>query len=730
MDPAVLLIGFGTLAAILVGFAMLVARFYRKVNQGQALIVNKLGEQPLVTFTGATVLPIFHRAEVMDISLKTIELERRGKEGLICMDNIRADIKVTFFVRVNKTGNDVLKVAQAIGCARASDQKTLEALFIAKFSEALKTVGKRLEFVGLYEKRDVFKDHIIKVIGQDLNGYVLEDAAIDFLEQTPVESLDRDNILDAEGIRKITELTAAQAVLTNEFRQSERKAIKKQDVEAQETILELERQQADAEAKQAREIATMKARELAETEKVAAEERLKAELARIKADEEIAVNSENKQRQIEVAQKGRERVVAVETERVARDRDLEQIAREREVELQRIAKEKELEVQRKEIADVVRSRVVVEKTVAVEEEATKDVRALAEARRMKDVVVIAAEGEAQEKLVRDIKAAEAAEQAATHRAREQLTMAEAELETSNKKAQAKIRFAEGVQAEKAAEGLAQVRVLEAKATANEKLGLVDAKVTFERMQAEASGQEKKGMAGVTVQLAEADAVQKRGLAEAAVEREKLLAVAQGEQERGMARVRVEEAEAVAVEKRGLAEAVTVREKLVAEAAGLAQKAEAMKALDGVGREHEEFRLRLDKDKEIALASIGVRKDIATAQAEILKEAFSHAKINIVGGDGQFFDQFVKAVSFGTAVDGAVGSSETAQKLLGDYLSGEASLPKDLKEVLTRPAIGPDGLQKLSVAGLIGKLATGSDAGTRKKLEELVAHAKELGLTES
>jgi uncharacterized membrane protein YqiK len=55
----------------------------------------------MVTFTGGFVLPIIHRAEVMDISVKTIEIERRGNEGLICRDNIRADIKVTFFVKVN-----------------------------------------------------------------------------------------------------------------------------------------------------------------------------------------------------------------------------------------------------------------------------------------------------------------------------------------------------------------------------------------------------------------------------------------------------------------------------------------------------------------------------------------------------------------------------------------------------------------------------------------------------
>jgi uncharacterized membrane protein YqiK len=135
------------------------------------------------------VLPIVHKAEVMDISVKTIEISRSGKEGLICKDNIRADIQVTFFVRVNKMAEDVIQVAAMVGCERASDQETVEALFNAKFSEALKTVGKQLEFVELYQKRDDFKESIIKTIGsvKDLNGYILDDVAIDYLEQTPLE---------------------------------------------------------------------------------------------------------------------------------------------------------------------------------------------------------------------------------------------------------------------------------------------------------------------------------------------------------------------------------------------------------------------------------------------------------------------------------------------------------------------------------------------------------------
>ena len=144
----------------------------------------------------------------MDLTLKSFEISRQGSEGLICRDNIRADIKVAFFIRVDSTEEEMKEVAQSIGAKRCSELETLRELFDAKFSEALKTVGKQFDFVDLYDQRDKFKDEILKVIGTDLNGYRLDDAAIDYLEQTPLELLSPNNILDAEGIKKITELTA------------------------------------------------------------------------------------------------------------------------------------------------------------------------------------------------------------------------------------------------------------------------------------------------------------------------------------------------------------------------------------------------------------------------------------------------------------------------------------------------------------------------------------------
>jgi len=673
------------------------AKFYRKVEQGYAMIVNTLRSEPEVTFTGRMVYPIIHKAEMMDISLKTIEIDRTGNEGLICKDNIRADIKVKFFVRVNKTAEDVLKVAQGIGCERASSPEILEELFSAKFSEALKTVGKSLDFVDLYQARDHFRDEIIRQIGDDLSGYVLEDAAIDYLEQTPLHKLDSNNILDAQGIKKITELTAVEHVRTNELRRNEEMQIKKKDVETQEALLELERQQADATAKQQREVASVRAREEAETAKIQAEEKTKSELARLLAEQAISVQQENVLREKEVAENNRMRAVAIEEEKVTRARELEIVDREKEVALQRIDKEKAIEVQKKAIADVVRERVIVERTVAEQEEAIKEVRVVAEADRTRKSVVISAEGQAEEKLVLEVKAAEAQERKARHKAAEELTLAEAKLKVAEKDAEAKKREAEGKEALAAAEGLAQARVMIATADATEKQGMVDAKV----------------------KIADAEAVAKFGTAEAEALKAKLEAEAEGKEKLGLANVHVRSADAAATVAAGQADAQVIEARFQAEAKGLREKFEAMKAMSPDTRAHEEFRMRLENAQEVTLKAIEAQTSIAREQAEVLSTALGNARIDIVGGEGDYFERFVNALAVGKGIDGAIAKSNTLQVALKDHLSGERDMVGDLRDIVGALGGASGELQNLSVAALLTKVMQDGDDGQKAALKSLL-----------
>ncbi|MGG7569269.1 flotillin family protein [Streptomyces sirii] len=670
MDAITVGIGVLIAVALLIALALglVFSRLFRKVEQGKALIVSKMRKVD-VTFTGQVVLPMLHKAEVMDISVKAIEITRAGKDGLICRDNIRADIRISFFVKVNKTVEDVIKVAQAVGTQRASDQNTLQELFHAKFSEALKTVGKQLDFTDLYTKREELRYKIIELIGVDLSGYHLEDAAIDYLEQTPLSQLDPHNVLDAQGIRKITELTTVEHVRTNEFQRTEEKEITRQNVDAREAILELQRRQADAEIKQKREIDTARAREEAETARVVEEERLRAQTAFLTTEERLGVQRENQAREVAVAEKNRERVIAIENERIEKDRLLEVIARERETQLTRISAEKEVEAEKREIAEVIRERVAVDRTVAEQEESIKKLRAVEEAERGRQAVIIAAEAEAQEKLVKDIKAAEAAEQAATHRAAEELTLAEARLKSADLDAQAKVRLAEGIQAEAAAEGLAAVQVRDKEADVIEKAGRAEAEATEAQLRAEAEG----------------------------------------------------------VRAKALADAEAIGSKLKAEAAGLTEKAAAMAALDDASRGHEEYRLRLEAEKDIRLAGLDVQRQVAEAQATVLATGLENADINIVGGESVFFDRLVSSIALGKGVDGFVQHSETAQALAKPWLDGSSSFTDDISRILG--SVSTADVQNLTVSALLMKLMQTGDANSGQ-LQQLLDKAGELGLADT
>lgn len=637
----------GVALLIVVGLLIIIIKCYRKVLLGQALIRNGVGGTK-VCFSGMIVIPILHKCEFMDISVKRIEIDRRALQGLICKDNLRADIVVAFFVRVNNTEEDVIKVAQSLGCERASDRQALIELFDAKFSEALKTVGKQFDFSELYTNRVSFREQILDVIGTDLNGYVLEDAAIDYLEQTKKDLLSPDNILDAEGIKKITILTAEQFELANAREREKDKTITQQNVEAEEAILELNKQLAEAEAKQKREIASVQAREEAETMKVQQEEREKAEKARIAAEEEIAVSEENKQRTIIVAARNKERTDAVETERVERDRGLEATARERVVSIAQVDKDQAIETEKKDLQAAIRERVVIEKSVAVEEERINDVRQFAGADRSKKVQITKAEEEAEQALVKDIKQAEAAKKAAEFYAEQNIIDAQANQDASVKNAEAKKLLAAASVKEQAVEGAAEAEVMELTA--------------------------------------------------------------------------------VAVEKQGTAEAKVMELKYHAEADGIRDKAEAMKIFDAVGKDHEEFKLELNKEKEIELAGINVGRDIAREQSKIVGEALKSAKIDIVGGENRFFERLVNSITVGKSVDRMVDNSEVLSDVKDALLGDDPEKARQqIQDFVARFGLTSEDLKNLSISALMMKLIAGADKEQKGVLNSLLNTVKELGV---
>jgi uncharacterized membrane protein YqiK len=658
-------------------------------------------------------IPLLQTYHIVDISVKKLEITRKGKDGLVCRDNIRADITVAFYIRVDATVESVRKVAQMLTPERVSDIDQLRELFEAKFSEALKTAGKQMEFHELFTERLRFRDEIQNTIGKDLDGFLLQDVAIDYLEQTPLDQHDPNNVLDSEGIKKITEITQRERVLSNEFSQRAQVHVERENADA--AIAKREQQRRDEEdaAKQQRAILEVKTNEEAEAQKVIEIRRQDVEAKRLEAEEAIRLRTEDMNRAVQ------ERQFTVVKEKQRLEQESQQEGEEARVRRERLVALAEMDKQVKvaeAAVEVERKRAIVvteQKAVVEQEEEKRNIEARMTAERTREVTLIEADmnakkeqvvkvvaAEAQKEAdrnladaekIKTITAAEAARDAALRDAERLQTLADAESRASEKKRHAMEQEAEGLAAKQAAPGLAEAKVLTAKAAARK------------------DEAESAKFAG----LAEAEVLTAKGNAEAAVTESQAQADAEGIKDRELAA-------AAGIEARGLAEAKSIEE-----------KARAMKALHDAGQHHEEFRLRLAKERDVELASIEVQKAIAASHSVVVGEALKHAKIDIVGGENDFFEKVVRAVGSGKAVDRLLTNSQTLTDIKNTFFAGDPEKFKtQFRQWVKDFGVTSEDLKNLTVAALLGRMAASSkDPGLLGLLDAAKSLVQDSGLAD-
>jgi uncharacterized membrane protein YqiK len=685
----------------------------RKIQPGRAGVKTGWGGIK-VSFDWMIRMPLVQTYHIVDISVKKLEIQRKGKDGLVCKDNIRADIAVAFYIRVDATEESVRKVAQMLTPERVSDLNQLRELFEAKFSEALKTAGKQMEFHELFTERIKFRDQIQVTIGKDLDGFLLQDVAIDYLEQTPLDQHDPSNVLDAEGIKKITQITQRERVLSNEFSQRAQVQVEKENADADIAKREQRRRNEEDTAKQDRAITEAKANEEAEARKVIEARRQEVEARRLETEESIRLRTEDMNRAVQE----REFTVRKEKQRLEQEAVQEgeeaRVRRERTVSLAEMDKnvkvaEAGVEVERK------RAIVVAEQKAVVQQEEEKlNIEARMTAERVREVTLIEAEMNAKrdqvEKVVaaeaqkdadrhlaeaekiKIVTASEASREAALREAERMQTLAEAEARASEKKRHAMEQEAEGRAAQEAAGGLAEARVITAKAGARK----IDATAVRE------------------MGLAEAEVINAKGSVTAEVTEKQAQAEDEGHKDKEMA-------SAAGIEARG-----------VAEAKGIEEKAKAMKLLHEAGQQHEEFRLRLAKERDVELAAIRVEKDVAEAHSRIVGEALKSANIDIVGGENDFFEKVVRAVGTGKAVDRLVANSATLGDIKQTFFNGDREHFKaQLRQWVKDFGIGSEDVKNLTVAALLAKLLTSTkDASLVNLLKSAQAMARVHGVSDT
>ena len=424
-----LLIGGGVLVtlilAVIVGLVF--SKLYKRTTKKRAFVRTGSGGQKVVKDGGAIIIPVLH--ETTDVNMETLRLvvTRAQKDALITKDKLRVDVKAEFYVRVKPEADAIATAAQTLG-DKTMHPEQLRDLIEGKFVDALRSVAAGMEMNELHENRADFVQKVQNTLNEDLNknGLELEAVSLTGLDQTSFEFFDGTNAFDAEGLKKLTEITELRRKERNDIERQTQVAIEQRDLDTKQKSLEIKKQEAEAIAERDREIAEKQA-----------QESKASELARIHAEQEteearIAKDKAVREREIE-------RDKALEEQRIAQTKAIEaaNIAKQKDIESAEIGKRKTLELaeqdraievaEKSELQSKAKAEAERARAEAVtEEQAVLTAEATAQAERAARVAVINERAVAEREAAKVLVKAEADRKAAEDRATAIKVEAEAE----------------------------------------------------------------------------------------------------------------------------------------------------------------------------------------------------------------------------------------------------------------------------------------------------------------
>jgi uncharacterized membrane protein YqiK len=396
---AVVLIGLFTIGLIF-------ARLYHRASKERAFVRTGLGGQKVVKDGGAIVLPVFHEAIPVNMNTLKLEVMRNKAESLIAKDRMRVDIVAAFFVRVIPSQEGIANAAQTLG-QRTLHPDALKELVEDKFVDALRSTAATMTMQQLQDQRPEFVQGVQNAVSEDLtkNGLELESVSLTSLDQTTKEFFNANNAFDAEGLTRLTQETENRRRQRNEIEQDTEVAVRQKNLDAEKQKLEIQRQEQFLKFDQEQQVKFRSAEQSALVAARQAEKEREAAQARIDAERQV------KEAEIE------------------RDRQVKQksIEAERTIQVQGVEREKAIEIATQEKAIAVASKSEEQSHAQAKanealaeavkaEQAVETTRATASADREKQIALISASREAEQKAIAIKVAAEAEKEAANNRA--------------------------------------------------------------------------------------------------------------------------------------------------------------------------------------------------------------------------------------------------------------------------------------------------------------------------
>ncbi|MEC4882485.1 MAG: flotillin family protein [Scytonema sp. PMC 1070.18] len=431
-------------------------------------------KKSVILYGGCIILPGFHQLTRVPLREISIDVERTGKLAVRTKDYLRADIRVTFYVCINASEEDVLTAAARL--SQNGSKITPEDIKNAlekRADDAIRAAAKTKDLAEIDSDKLGFAQEVLNLVGTDLKkvGLTLNNIAISEILES--DTYDPDNFFDAQGVRLRTEIIQRSIQQKREVELATQVTIEQKELDAQKRSLQIAQEQESAKLAQKLQVEALKAqreREIQESKDIEA-----ATVRRTKILQDKSIEEEEIRKQLAVQQSQIEADIVLEERnkqlKVAQtlqkqESELAEISRQQSVEsgklkaqVQIVESERLVRIAQEEVAIAVankkRESFVAMAEQAKAEQSVNTAGEVEKAERSKRLALIAADQEAQERSISDrnvieIEAfrrrrqAEIAQQAAELEAEAIRTLAEANRDRA-------LAEAEGIQAKTMAE---------------------------------------------------------------------------------------------------------------------------------------------------------------------------------------------------------------------------------------------------------------------------------------
>ncbi|MCI3280905.1 flotillin family protein [Synechococcus sp. PCC 6717] len=368
---------------------------------------------------GCIALPGFHELTRVPLREISIDVERTGKLAVRTQDYLRADMRVTFYVCINATEEDVLTAAARLSQNNRITPEDIKNALEKRADDAIRAAAKHKSLAEIDSDKLGFAQEVLNLVQQDLQkvGLTLNNIAISEVQES--DTYDENNFFDAQGVRLRTETIQRSIQQKREVELSTRVAIEQKELDAQKRSLQIQEEQEAALLSQRLKIEALKAQrereiEEAKAAEAAATQRAKLLQAQSVEEEEIRKKLAIRQKEIEasIELEEKNKLLKVTQAQQLQEAEIAEINRQQQVEANRLQaqvmvaeSERLARLAQEDVAIAVATKkkesLMAEAERARAESAVTTAIEVEKADREKHLAIIAAEREAAEKRVLD-----------------------------------------------------------------------------------------------------------------------------------------------------------------------------------------------------------------------------------------------------------------------------------------------------------------------------------------